>query len=45
MEFQNVNSIRMEYISFKDRLDINILNYPTNNNSEDCYLVEQSFIK
>ena len=45
MEMKYFNSIKNEYQSFNNRLEENISNYPTNSISEDCYLVEQSFIK
>ena len=45
MEMEKLNLIKAEYESFKKLLENNILNYPTNKISEDCYLVEQSFIK
>ena len=48
MKEKSFNSLKNEYIFFKNRLDENIRNCQISRNlqpSEDCYLIEESYIK
>ena len=48
MEEKSFNALKNEYIFFKNRLDENIRNCQITRNiqpSEDCYLIEESYIK